>query len=348
MTLRRRATLTDVAGRAGVSPSTASYILNGRSAQMRISAPTQERVRRAAVELGYRPNRSARSLRTRKTATLGLVADFVAGPDPACAILSGASVAARRTDHLLLIAETQGNPDVEAEVVEEMVDRQVDGIIYATLATRQVRLSPTLPRHAVVLLNCVDPDEELPAVLPDDLGGARALARLLRAAGRDRQVRLLGYDTVGPGPSTGRSRADVIRAALAGSKGCDVELVPASGDPAAAHTALVARLAAGDRPAVLVCVNDRVALAAYRALEESGLTVPADVSVVSFDGSEQAAWMRPALTCLTVRYAEMGALAVRQLLERPLRPGTPAVVTVAMELRPGASLSVPAGVDAVL
>ena len=74
----------DVAVRAGVSTTTASYILNDRSAQMRISAATERRVRAAVADLDYRPNRSARTLRTANTATIGVISDFVAGgPSPA-------------------------------------------------------------------------------------------------------------------------------------------------------------------------------------------------------------------------------------------------------------------------
>src|SRR5690349_23222946 len=72
----RRVTLMDVADRAGVSPTTASYILNGQSFQMRIAEATQRKVRSVAEELGYRPNRQARSLRTATTATYGVISDF--------------------------------------------------------------------------------------------------------------------------------------------------------------------------------------------------------------------------------------------------------------------------------
>ena len=129
-------TLSDVAARAGVSTTTASYILNGRTLEMRISSDTEQRVRRAATELAYRPNRSARNLRTASTATIGMISDFIAGGHVASHLLTGASAAAREPDHLVVIGESDGQPDVEARLIEEMLDRQVDGIIYATLAAR--------------------------------------------------------------------------------------------------------------------------------------------------------------------------------------------------------------------
>jgi LacI family transcriptional regulator len=128
----RRVTLTDVASRAGVSTTTASYILNGRSEQMRIAPATERRVRDAVEALGYRPNRSARTLRTSHTATIGLISDFLAGGHFSSQMLLGAGAAARSADHLLLIGETDGDPSVEAAYIDELLDRQVDGIIYAT------------------------------------------------------------------------------------------------------------------------------------------------------------------------------------------------------------------------
>ena len=95
MTSVRRATLSDVAELAGVSATTASYILNGRSDEMRIAVATQERVRRAAVDLNYRPNPSARNLRTATTHTVGVITDLVAGGPFASQMITGASVAAR-------------------------------------------------------------------------------------------------------------------------------------------------------------------------------------------------------------------------------------------------------------
>ena len=91
----RRVTLHDVAARAGVSTTTASYILNGRSDEMRIAPATQERVRPRAVELGYRPNPSARNLRTSTTRTVGLISDLVAGGQFASQMITGASARPR-------------------------------------------------------------------------------------------------------------------------------------------------------------------------------------------------------------------------------------------------------------
>ena len=147
MTAPRKVTLSDVASRAGVSATTASYILNNRTAEMRISADAAERVRRAAIELAYRPNRSARSLRTAKTKTIGLISDSVASGQFSSQMLTGASAASRDCDHLLVIGETEGDAMLEDQLIDEMLDRQVDGIVYATLVATNVSVPARLHDH---------------------------------------------------------------------------------------------------------------------------------------------------------------------------------------------------------
>ena len=137
---RNRATLADVARRAGLSKTAASMVLNGREGT-RLSAEAHQRVFAAAEELGYRPNLAARSLRTRKTATIAFVSDIVATTRFAGDLIRGALDAARERDHVLLITETQGDATFEQYAIEAMLDRQVDGVIYAAMATRRLTVS---------------------------------------------------------------------------------------------------------------------------------------------------------------------------------------------------------------
>jgi LacI family transcriptional regulator len=142
----RRVMLSDVAAEAGVSATTASYILNGRGAQMRIAPETEARVRAAAARLGYRPNRSARSLRQ------------IAGEQYGSSMLTGATIAARELDHLVVMAESGGDAELELLLLEEMGERDVDGVVYATRTARTIHLPIALRGVRSVLLNCEDPD----------------------------------------------------------------------------------------------------------------------------------------------------------------------------------------------
>jgi LacI family transcriptional regulator len=333
--VRSKVTLSDVAAHARVSTTTASYILNGRSAEMRIAPETEERVRAAAAELGDRPNRSARNLRTSTTKTFGVISDFVASGQYASQMLTGASAAARESGHLLVIGETEGDPDVEALLIEEMLDRQVDGIVYVRLVHAEVTVPAQLAHRRAVLLNCVDRSSSLPAVLPDELQGGRSAAELLVGAGVAGQVYVVGEDPT-PDALAGPLRLDGVRAGLQAA-GLDLAgVVTCDWTVEAAYDAVHLWLMSGVQPTALVCLNDRVAMGTYQALAANGLDVPRDTAVVSFDGSELASWLRPPLTSVALPFAALGQRAVRMLLDDPGVPG--AVVLVPMGVSPGRSL----------
>lgn len=337
MSLFKRVTLTDVAQRAGVSVTTASYILNGRSTQMRISVDTERRVKAAIRELDYRPNWSARNLRRSSTKTIGVISDFVASGAFSSKLLTGASAEARRSGHLLVIGESMGDRDAEELLIEEMVDRQVDGIIYATRAASALSVPERLRATRAVLLNCRDRDPAcaLPAVLPDDVRGGRMAVEHLISAGVTGPVHVVGVDP-SPQATAGADRLRGITAALdeagrdlAGCVSCLWDVEPA-------YDAMRALLRSGSRPGALICLNDRVAMGAYQALAAHGLSVPDDVSVIAFDGSDLASWLRPRLTSLALPFRDMGALAVEILMD----PGAndASVTRLPLELQEGSSV----------
>ncbi len=335
---RRKVTLTDVAARAGVSTTTASYILNGRGAQMRISADAERRVMKAVEALGYRPNRNALNLRTATTRTIGVITDHVASGAFASAMLAGAGEAARDLGHYLLIGETEGDPGLERQLVEEMIDRQVDGLLYATLVASEITVPSSLRDQRVVLLNCHDPESVLPSVLPDEFEGGRTGARVLLDAGIRQGVFVVGHDPT-PKAIAGPLRQQGIEAAFA-ERGAGVAgLIACDWEVPAAYAAVNSRLNSTDPPAALICLNDRIAMGAYQALAAHRLSVPGDVSVVSFDGSDLATWLRPEVTSVALPFKALGAAAVRRLL-RP-QPGDPQVSRLEMPLAAGGSVAQP-------
>jgi LacI family transcriptional regulator len=321
----KRVTLADVAGRAGVSPTAASFVLTGRRAEMRISTEVEDRVLRAAREMGYRPNIVSRSLRTGTTHTLGFISDTVATTPFAGNLIKGALEAARDRDHLLLIAETEGDPKLEQELLEAMADRQVDGIVLASMYTRRLAVPKLLKSRAAVLLNAV-PARPAPliSVIPDELAAGRTAAETLIKAGHRTGIYLIG---AGPRPNQGPKpvgglaaveRLEGIKSALrdaglnaAGAVAC-VEWQPELG------YAAVRKLIDQDaKLEALICFNDRLALGAYNALAEAGLTVPDDVSVMSFDDDPIASWVQPQLSTIAIPHYKLGRKSIELLLDGP-------------------------------
>jgi LacI family transcriptional regulator len=293
-------------------------VLNGREGT-RLSAEAHQRVFKAAEELGYRPNVAARSLRTRKTATIAFVSDIVATTRFAGGLIRGAVDAARERDHVLLIAETQGDAAFEKYAIDAKLDRQVDGVIYAAMATRRLTVPPALLPGPVVLLNATSLDE-LPCVLPDDERAGRTAAAALVDNGHRDRIAVIGRNRLKERDPEVSLAADArlrgIRDALA-ETGAAVhrEAFCAEWQPANGYSAMRSLLRRSPRPTAVICMNDRLAFGVYQAIAEARLSVPADVSVVSFDDDPIAAWLRPGLSTVALPHEQMGRRAVELLLD---------------------------------
>ncbi|WP_049579490.1 LacI family DNA-binding transcriptional regulator [Streptomyces sp. SBT349] len=316
---RRRVTMADVARSAGVSQTTASFVLSGRT-DKRISTAASERVREAARMLGYRPNVTARSLRTKSTQTIGLVSDTITTTPYAGDLIRGALEAARAREHLLVITETGGDRAAESGLVNGLLDRQADAVIYATMYTRYVTLPQELYGRRVVLLNCLAPGFDAPSVIPDEIEAGRAAARLLLTAGHTGGIWAIGGHQAVPATPDGifagnermRGLQEALRAGRAGLEGV-IECEWGAED---GYREVRGLLEDGHTPRALVCATDRVSFGAYQALAEAGLSVPDEVSVVSFDDQDFAAWLHPALSTLALPHYELGRLAVELILDQ--------------------------------
>lgn len=313
----KRATLADVARLAGLSPTAASMILNGRP-DTRLSQDAHDRVNAAAEALGYRPNVAARALRTDKTLTIGFISDVVATTRFASGLIKGALEAAEAAGHVVLVLETGGDPAREAEAIAAVLDRQVDGIIFATMRARELFVPDIPAGTAVVMLNASNP-RHATSVLPDELeGGARAVELLVEQGHRQGIVLLGQNDEVEKDAfrsATVARRVAGIRAAMK-RNGLEFEAEESIWlwEPEEGYKAMNALLERGVPVRAVVCMNDRIAFGAYQALADAGLSVPRDVSVVSFDNDELAAYLRPGLTTVALPHETMGKRAVELLL----------------------------------
>ena len=175
----------DVARLAGVSRTTASFVLTGRT-DMGISAGAADRVRQAARDLGYRPSLLARSLRTNTSHSIGLLSDGLSGELFAGELIRGTLAAPLLHDKMIFVGKTGGDPLDEARLVNNMLDRGAGAFVYASQRLRRVRLSTVLAAQQVVLVNCTARPSAMPAVIPDERAAGRsAIAALIeRSSGR--------------------------------------------------------------------------------------------------------------------------------------------------------------------
>lgn len=300
----------------------AGFVLSGRD-DMRISAATQERVRKVAHDLNYRPNRAAQALRTGKTGTIAFISDEISSTPFAGAAIRGAMEIARAANTTLFLVETLGDTAMEQDLVESLLTRDVDGFVYASMVTRQAPLPAALRDVPVVALNTVVDDSSVTAFVPDDHQGGFDAATALLEAGHD-SLAILG-DFVA---SLDQPRPLALDARLAGIReahdqaGLEMPTpMPMHGpDPEHGRAALRRYLRTHPVPSALLCMNDRLAFGALQAL--GGRVRPGeDISMVSFDNSDLARWLEPPLATINLPYYEMGRSAMTSLLADDLRSG---------------------------
>lgn len=308
-----RVTLVQVAARAGVSKTTAGYVLTGRDRDMRIGEETRHRVLRAAAEMNYRPNLMARSLRTPVDRPLAIISDTLVTEPYGGELLQGCLAAAAQHGRLTLIGESRRDQRLQAALVEQFLAEQVTDFVVATVYPREVRLPRSLQRGRVVMLNCVAADLPAAAVLPDEVAAGRLGGRVLLEAGHRDGIHLVGDRAPHP-YAPGADREQGLTEALAAAGVRLAGTVECAWEPEAAYEAVGAALRAGLRPTALACLNDRVALGVYQALADAGLSVPHDVSVLCFEGSQLATWLRPGVTSIDRSLEAMGRRAVELLL----------------------------------
>lgn len=304
------ARLRDVAASAGVSSTTASLIMNDKVESFPVE--TVDRVRRAAADLGYRPNHLARSLRQQRSQTIGMLSDEIAITPFAGAMIRGAQEAAWKSGRVLVLMDTEGDVEVEQAGIGAFAERQVDGVLYAFMRHLVVDVPPLLRTLNVVLLNARSADKSVPSVAPAEEGGARAAIEYLLATGHTRigfvqspdpmpaaTERLIGYRSALRDAGITYDRSLVVPDPLEGS------------GPTAEVRELLAR---ADRPSAVFCFNDRMAFGVYNEARRQGLAIPDDLSIVGFDNMEPAAsWLDPPLTTVQLPHYEMGRLAVESL-----------------------------------
>ncbi len=305
------ATIKDVAQLAGVSFKTVSRVIN-RSPYVRDEV--RQKVLRAADALEYRPHHHARHLRTQRSKVFAFMSDDVATTPFAGQIIQGAQEAAWRREMLLLTFNTAGDPALEEAAVHAALERNVEGIIFATMYHRAVQLPEAAFQLPLVLVDCFARDRPVRSVVPDEVRGGFAATRLLLEKGH-RRIAMINADPKYPAAS---GRLAGYQQALAGC-GLTVEtsLIRTGGwwqDDGYEHA--LALLERTPVPTAIFCASDRIAMGVYDALKEKGLRIPDDLSVVGFDNQELlAAHSRPTLTTVRIPYFEMGSWAVDQLLQ---------------------------------
>ena len=303
-------TLKSVAAHVGLSAGTVSAVLNDAPSAKHIPKPTRERIIAAARKLDYRPNFFARSLRKRRTFTLGVIA-YEIGDGYSSSIIAGIENSARQKDYFFLTGVHRHDLELFERYSRLLLQRGAEGII-----TVDFNLAHSLPVPAVSIPGHID-NEGVTNIVLDHRHAADLALKHLVELGHQKIAILRGH----PDSADSRYRWNAVQE-VAQDMGLhlDPELViqidstdssPSLGYP------FGKRLVESKRPfTALFAYNDISAIGAIRAFQEAGLQVPRDVSVVGFDDIPGAAFHYPSLTTVRQPLRRMGEIAVEVLVAR--------------------------------
>ncbi|MFD1834829.1 LacI family DNA-binding transcriptional regulator [Brachybacterium rhamnosum] len=303
----RRPSMADVAALAGVSYQTVSRVLNEPE---RVRESTQERVRDAIAELGFRPNRAARELKTTRSSLIGVMTDGsgLFGPSETTTAIE---TAARRAGYAVLLTTVAGEADGR-ELGGELLDSGADGILVVAGHDAMIPAVEAAARSTPVLAVTADP-LDVPGVRTigvDQPLGARQVVEHLATTGRRSVVHLAGPSDW----ADARARRSGFEQALEGS-GIDGAVIP-GGDwsPLSGARLTEELLRAGSPPEAIFAANDLMAIGVIHALSRAGLRAGEDVAVVGFDDVVPAAFLLPPLSTVSQPFALLGRTALELLL----------------------------------
>lgn len=306
---RAEVNLQAIAERAGVHVSTASRVLRQSEPAKGWSASAQ-RVIAAAAELGYRPNRLASSLRTRRSNTIGVVMPRLADTVIAT-ICQAVESAARSAGYQVLLTTPPDEAGPQLEAVDFLLSRQVDGLIVSSL-----HISPQSPRltnlPVPIIATNRHPGGWMAAVVGDDLDGGRMATEHLLALGHRR----IGIVAGPRHASTAVERVAGFRLAHE-QWGLEVDeslLVHTDFEVEGGVVGAHALLSLADPPTAIFAVNDTAAIGVMGAARQRGIRVPDDLSIVGYNDISVVAQLPTPLTTVHSPTAMMGAVAVERLL----------------------------------
>lgn len=309
----QRATLREVAIRAGVHPATASRALN-RQTEGLVNAETAARIKKVAAAMGYSPNPIARSLKTSRSASIGLVIPDLTNPlfPP---IVRGVEDVLRSIGYSAWIVNTDNRPDIERAAIESFRQRNVEGFVFATAHLKHPLLDELAATSTpMVLVNRRSAGADIPSVTSDDASGVATAMQHLVDLGHTKVVHLAGPQDLSTGVTRRRAFMSSLEDFHLPAEKERTVVCRAWSEQAGAE-AMRALLTDGPEFTAVLAGNDLLALGVYDALAERGLRCPDDISVVGFNDIPLMDKVSPPMTTVRIPHYEIGAEAARLLLE---------------------------------
>ena len=310
---RVRATIKDVAKEAGVSIATVSRIVNDISGQY--NEKTKKRVVQTIEKLNYQPNAIARSLRNRKTRTIGFM---VPGLQPFFAeVLEGVQSVARKKGYSIVLCNTDYDPKQEEAYVVNLLERRVDGVIFTSGVMQDEHILRLKEEGIpIVLIEKFMQSSDIPAVVIDNLSAAKKGVKHLLSLG----YRKIGYISAPLELMSLRERFEGYKQALLenqipyDSSVVYIEKTIKKENLRSGYKIMKRILHQGNFPRAFFIVSDTLAVGAIKAIKDCGMKVPDDIAIVGFDDIDIASFSDPPLTTMVQPKYQMGVKGMEMLI----------------------------------
>jgi LacI family transcriptional regulator len=305
---KNRPTLHDVANAAGVGTTTVSRVINGGHY---VGPEMLARIQRVMAELGYQPNVAARSLKSERSRTIGLIIPSIT--DPFFAQFAGvAEVHVRREDYVLILLTSQDKAQLELEDLQIFERHRVDGLLFVPPRSGSKAVVQDLRRLSVPIVAFDRPisSRDFSSVVSDNFVAAKSAVRHLLDHGRKR-ILCLGGD---PNLYTIRERVKGATSALtAAGLGAVVEM--GASDYPSAEAAIMKHVSAKGKIDAIFGLYNQSTILAYEVMQNHNIEVPARVSLIGFDDFSLAATLRPSITVVKQSIEELARTATQLLLQ---------------------------------
>ncbi len=311
-------TLKDIAKKTGVSVSTVSRVLHDNSKKYKISEKTQQKVKKAAKDFGYRINTLARGLRLQKTFEIGIIVPDIANPFFS-AIIKGLAGELRKGGYNFIVYETDEDITLERSALKSLMEKRVDGLIIASVGQEFSHIQKILDAHFPLVLidRCFD-SLDVDSVSVDNVVGALLAVNHLIKEGHTRIAFIQGL----PGTYANETRLLGYKQALYDAGIAIDESLIVGNDFRSLNGYLETNhlFKLASPPTAIFTAGDLIALGALEACRENNVNIPNDISLVTFDDPVFASYLSPALTAIEQPVAKITEMAVAMLYRRMRKP----------------------------
>ncbi len=309
---KQKTSIIDIAEKTGLSTTTVSRVLNGKSEQFRISEKSQKKIREAAKELNYIPNQYAANLRTGKSNTIALIVPSLDNPFFA-GIASNINAEIRKHGYSTIIADSDEKLEIEQTELLQLISRNIEGIIIVPCGDRSDHIKNAQDQGIHVI--CIDryfEDLNLPYVSTDNYLGAFSATKYLIENGHSAIACIQGVQLSTPNRLRVKGFIDAMKEA-------NLEYNNIVGDDFTFQNGYLETkllLQQKERPTAIFTLSNTIAMGCMKALKEENILVPDNLSLITFDDHPYLDYLSTPLTCVAQPVSDISKIAVKFLFSK--------------------------------